>query len=508
MRLTQHRYFIVCCFCLANLLLRLLADCYSGFQGDELLHIATGNHPAFGYMEFPPVIGWLAWLQNQLGSTSTFAHHIFAHVASTLIFIVTAEIVHLLGGKNRAIALVLTCFFISPGFGRSFQLLQPSVFSQLFWLLSFEQLVRFSLTLKNKHLYYLAITCAFGFLTKYDIVFFIAGLSSLFFFKPTRQQLLTKALPIALLIFLLLISPNLWWQYQHGFPVMQHFAELYRSQLDQLSFSESLVKLVVALNPFVAIIYLGGFYFMFNKAKPSNYKPLALSILLSTLLLLVCKGKFYYFFPIMITLIAFGCVWFEQLTLQKLKWAFYTLWVLFIVSGAVLIPYGLSVMPLQSFIKFARVKKQNGLYEIKNQEYYSNQTWPAVMSALQKTYRSLSPEERKNCVIWGKHYRQAGAVSLFGKDWGLPPAISYHGSFYLWAPSGPMPNTVIAFNSNASGKAFWMDFFDSVTPATVVVNQYSKDLDDGQHIMTIYICQKPKQDFNGLKEIFKNRVFE
>lgn len=508
MKLTQNRYFIVFCFCLANLLLRLLADYYSGFQGDELLHIATGKHPAFGYMEFPPVIGWLAWVQNLFGSTSTFVHHLFAHVASTLIFIITAEIVHLLGGKNRAVALALCCFFISPGFGRSFQLFQPSVFSQLFWVLAFYQLTRFSLTLKNRYLYYLAIACAFGFLTKYDIVFFIAGLSSLFLFKATRRQLLTKALPIAILIFLVLIMPNLLWQYQNGFPVTQHFAELYRSQLDKLSFSESLAKLVVALNPFVAVIYLGGFYYMFTKAKKEHYRPLAFSILLSMGLLLVCKGKFYYFFSIMITLIAFGSVWFEQLTWQRLKWAFYTLWVLFVLSGAVLIPYGLSIMPLQSFIKFARIKKEHGVYEIKNQEYYSKQAWRDVMAALQRTYRSLPPAERQHCLIWGKHYRQAGAVSLFGKDWGLPDAISYHGSFYLWAPKGPMPSTIIAYNSNASGQRFWMDFFDSVTPATVIVNKYSNDLDDGQYIMTIYICRKPKQDFNGLKEIFRNRVFE
>ena len=507
MKMSQHRYFIVFCFCLANLLLRLLADYYSGFQGDELLHIATGNHPAFGYMEFPPVIGWLAWIQNQLHSSSVFVHHIFSHIASTLIFFITAEIVHLLGGKNRAIAIVLICFFISPGFGRSFQLFQPAVFVQLFWLLAFYQLLRFCLYLENRYLYYLAITCAFGFLTKYDIAFFIVGLSGLFFFKVTRQKLLTATLLKAILIFLLLITPNLLWQYAHDFPTRQHFAELYRSQLAKIEFSEQLAKLVVALNPFTCIIYLGGCYFMF-KTRESLYRPLALSIVISILVLLISKGKFYYFFPMMITLIAFGSVWFEQLTLKRMKWAFYTLWILFIVSGAVLIPYGLSIMPLKSFIRFARVKQKNGIYEIKNQEYYSKETWKDVMAALQKTVKSLPVQEQKTCLIWGKHYRQAGAVSLFGKEWNLPQAFSYHGSFWLWAPTGQMPTTVVAFNSIESGKAFWMQYFNSVTLATTVVNRYSKDLDDGQHILTLFICREPKQNFNELKELFRNRVFE
>ncbi len=35
-----------------------------GFQGNELLHIETGNHLALGYMEFPPLIGLLAFTNN------------------------------------------------------------------------------------------------------------------------------------------------------------------------------------------------------------------------------------------------------------------------------------------------------------------------------------------------------------------------------------------------------------------------------------------------------------
>jgi hypothetical protein len=53
---------IIFIFCVIKLALHLLADDHSGFQGDELLHIETGNHLAFGYMEFPPMIGLLAFL--------------------------------------------------------------------------------------------------------------------------------------------------------------------------------------------------------------------------------------------------------------------------------------------------------------------------------------------------------------------------------------------------------------------------------------------------------------
>lgn len=35
---------IIFIFCLFKLTLHIIADIHSGFQGDELLHIATGNY--------------------------------------------------------------------------------------------------------------------------------------------------------------------------------------------------------------------------------------------------------------------------------------------------------------------------------------------------------------------------------------------------------------------------------------------------------------------------------
>lgn len=216
-------------FCDVKLILHLIGDANSGFQGDELLHIATGNHPSWGYMEFPPVIGWLAYLQNLFGSTLVFVHHIFSHLASILIFIVVALTVVALGGRTKAVFIALLCMFVAPAFGRGHQLFQPVVFTQLFWLLSFYQLVRFNKTLEEKYLWYLTLCLGFGFLTKYDILFFIAGLVGLLFFKRIRNALLTESLWKFITLFLLLIAPNIWWHYVHDFPVLDMFSRLYEN---------------------------------------------------------------------------------------------------------------------------------------------------------------------------------------------------------------------------------------------------------------------------------------
>ena len=496
-------YILIACFCVVKLALAFISDFHSGFQGDELLHIQTGNHPDFGYMEFPPLIGWLAYLQNLLGSTSVFVHHIFTHLAALAIMLLLGLIIISLGGRFKAVFIVLLCVLVSPGFGRSQQLFQPVVFSQLFWVLSFYQLLRFTLTLDKKYLLYLALSLAFGFLAKYDIVFFGVGLLSLLVFSHTRKATLSKSLWKYILVFLLLVSANIWWQWKHDFPVLQMFSRLYETQLDQLGPLNVIKDMVIALNPLTAPFYLAGLIYMFIAKKN---RPIAVSILISIIVLALSKSKFYYFFPVLLSILPFGGVWFENQLKAKRKWILYPVTFLLVVSGIVMIPFGMAVLPLDSFIKFAGIQEENGRYPVKYQEYYSPILWDKTLLGLQTVYDSLPKSQQQSCLIWGKHYRQAGAVSLFRESYHLPKAFSYHGSFYLWAPTGKMPTTVLAFTNKEAGIDFFQSFFNTVIPVKKVFDPYADEDEDSYQ--TIFVCRDPKQDFDGLHEIFKSRVFE
>jgi len=218
---------IIIVFCAIKLTLHLVADFHSGFQGDELLHIETGNHLAFGFMEFPPIIGILAFIQNLFQSESVFIHHIFPHIAAILILIFVAKIIVEFGGRTKAIFLVLMCIIIAPAFGRSHQLFQPVVFSQLSWVVNFYLLTKYVKYLDKKYLWYLTFTTALAFLTKYDAVFFIFGVSSLLLFNSIRQALIKHKFWWNILVFILLISPNIIWQYINDFPVLKMFDRLY-----------------------------------------------------------------------------------------------------------------------------------------------------------------------------------------------------------------------------------------------------------------------------------------
>ncbi|MEQ8704910.1 MAG: glycosyltransferase family 39 protein [Phaeodactylibacter sp.] len=498
---------ILFAFCIIKLALHLIADSNSGFQGDEFLHIETGNHLAFGFMEFPPFIGVLAFFQNLFQSESVFIHHLFPHISAILILIFVSKITIELGGKTKAVFLVLMCIIIAPAFGRSQQLFQPVVFSQLFWVVNFYLLTKYVKHLDKKYLWYLTITTALAFLSKYDAVFFMFGVSSLLFFKATRNSLLKHRFWLNVIAFLALISPNIIWQAVNDFPVLKMFTRLYETQLERQETREVLQGFFMALNPLALLITIPAIFSMFHYSM-KFYRPLSLSILLSAMFLASSQGKGYYFYPIALTVLPFGGVFWERYILSKRKWLIYPTGVILSV-GVFLIPFGMPVFPLDSYLKYDypyenRKVIEGGQFNVRFEERYSKDYWPVILKELKNVHDSLPDEERNKTMIWGKHYAQAGAVNLFKERYDLPVAFSLHGSFYNWVPKGNMPETTIGLGYNVG--SFFKEYFDEVEKVRTFYNPYAETKEE-QH-QHIYICKKPKQTFDGLKTLFEKRIFE
>ncbi len=59
---------------------------------------------------------------------------------------------------------------------------------------------------------------------------------------------------------MLLNSPNLWWQYQHQFPILDMFSRLYETQLNKLTIGGVVKELIIMLNPVTLFIWGGGHF--------------------------------------------------------------------------------------------------------------------------------------------------------------------------------------------------------------------------------------------------------
>lgn len=487
-----------------NLFIHLIAGFNSGFHGDELLHIEAGRHLAAGYMDFAPVIAWLAAIQNLFQSDSIFVNHLFVYIASSLIFVFSGLTTIRLGGKWPAVLTVMVCLFFSPGVGASHSLFLPALFEQLAWVAGVYFLVNICNRQKNSDFIWFAVVAALGFLTKYSTAFFIAGVAVSVLLLQ-RGLLNNKFLWIALLVFVFIVLPNIIWQITQGFPVFGHFSELYETQLDKQSRFDELKTLVLYLNPATAVIWFAGLLVVPFVSAMKKSRLAAFSLLIAFVLLLAAKGKSYYYFPIVLGILPFGSVYFEQL-LAKKKWILIGWLSLTSIIGAVSLPYGIPVLTLEKYISFYRLKpNDDNRVAVPFENYYSKGIWEQILASVSKTYQTLPENEKAKCLVMGRHYSQAGGINLLGKRYNLPQAFSFHSSFYNWVPDFGKDATIIVIADPAWDAEHWQRFFNSVEEVSTIENRYTQD--KKWYFQRIFLCRQLKYNSSELKELFKDEIF-
>jgi hypothetical protein len=506
----KTEYFIIISIVIIKAILHLIADSNSGFDGDEVLYIDAGKHLSWGFMEAPPMIGILAFLQNMMHSESIYANHIFVHLASPSILVLCGLITIKLGGKWKAVLLSMLCIAFAPAFGITHNSFQPVIFDQFFWVLCFYYLVSYIKEPKDKYLIFLGIAAALGFLTKYSMVFFIGGL--FISFVIWRSLLFrNKILWFSTLLFVLIISPNLYWQIKNHFPVLNHFSALYKLIANETTVGNA-TQFFLTLNPFSAPVWFAGIFLVLFSKEFKSYRLLSYSMLFSFILLILAKGRFYYLFPIALVGFCIGSVYVEYF-LSDRKWILKSYILIVALTGLAFLPLSLPVIPLKQYVKLTGLKKrEDGRIPLRFEARYTKEDWPRLIEAVNNTFQQLSPDEKRNCLILGSDYTQPGVVNLFGEKYSLPKAFSYHGSYYTWIPEFSKSTTIIAIGNTHLIEEYpkwisiYQQLFDKVEVTSHIFCPNARD--DRNACFHVYICRGLKYDSEGFKQLFHDRIFE
>ena len=78
-----------------------------------------------------------------------------------------------------------------------------------------------------------------------------------------------------------------------------------------------------------------------------------------------------------------------------------------------------------------------------NDDFREEIGWPELVKTLAQIRDSLGPVERSRLAILAGNYGEAGAVNLYGKEYGLPKAICGTNSFWARGYGDPPPETLI-----------------------------------------------------------------
>lgn len=498
-------------FVLLKIGLNLLAISNFGFHRDELLHLALGDHLDWGYKEVPPFIALMAKLGTSLFGDSVFAARILTTLCSGLIIWLTGKITVELGGKKFAIALACLAMIFSPAFTASGYLFQPVVFDQLWWVLTVWLLLRYINTHAVKYLYFIGMAIGFGVLTKYTMLFFAGALISGLIISKQRRLLWNKHVLGAIGVAVLIILPNLIWQFAHHWPVFTHMATLQKQQLNYVKHSDFIMQEFL-VNGVAVFVWVVGFFFLILSFKLRKYLSLALAFVLIFLFLLEMNGKPYYLFGAFPMLFAAGGYGFERWIKNNtaLRTAVITV---FTLPNLIFFPTVLPVLPLKptlSFFDFINTRAQainfitlweDHKHHATTQDYADMFGWEEITKKVAKAYHGLTPEQRKRTQIYADNYGEAGALHHFAAAYNLPEVVSLSSSFALWAPDSLDAKYIIYVDDQNGEK---MKRFAPITDTCSKLDEVTDTL-AVEHRSAILLLVNPKP---ALNDVYKKELAE
>src|ERR1700733_11754647 len=105
---------IVVYVALLRFVLYFFAGPYYGYFRDELYYLACGEHPAWGYVDQPPLIAWVAWLLQHTIGTSLWALRLLPALAGASTVVLAGLLARELGGRRWAMFLASLAALMAP----------------------------------------------------------------------------------------------------------------------------------------------------------------------------------------------------------------------------------------------------------------------------------------------------------------------------------------------------------------------------------------------------------
>lgn len=449
---------------------------------DEYLYYAQGQHLDFGFLENPPLIGLLGYISSLFGGT-TFWVKFWPALFGAVLLILTARIAKELGGSLYAQLVAATGILFSAYLRVNF-LFQPNFLDIFFWTLAAYCLLRYINTEQNKYFYLLAIALALGWWSKYSVLFFTASFFIALLLSPQRRLLANKHFWLAALSGVVLIFPNIIWQYLHNWPLARHMAELRDTQLQYIDKSDFIKEQLLMLFP-VLFVWIGGLVWLLRQHQ---YRIIAFIYFGIIILLMLGGGKGYYALGAYPMLLAAGGVWIERMSVSK-SWVRYAAIALILVLSLPAIPL---LLPVQAPRQMAESNKKWGLEKIgllkwedrKNhllqQDFADMLGWKELTQKAENVFERLPTISKAHTVVYCRNYGQAGALRYYAQgDNFRNKIISDNGTFLLWIQQPlHMENLIFVGGKMPEGGDEVFQHFEKAIILDSVSNLFSRQYGD------------------------------
>ena len=429
-------------FSLAKLLIHFFTNGGYGYFRDELYYIACGEHPDWGYVDMAPMAAWAARASRALFGDSLFAIRLLPAVAGALKVLLTGLMAREFGGGRLAVMLSCLCVLVG-GYLALDSFLSMNAFEPVFWMGCAYAIILAINRNDSRYWLWFGLLAGLGLENKHSMLFFGFGIFAGLVLTPERRFFADKWFWAGGATAIILFLPNLIWEYGHDWATIELLHNVQKEGknvvLSPLAF---IGQQIFLLNPVTVPVWVAGlWYFLFDQAG-RRYRLLGIAYLVVLVLMIALKGKNYYLLPVYPMLFAGGAVWWVKTLPRggKITWLKVAYPLLLVVSGAILAPFALPVLPVETYLRYQHAlglelpKTEVSHAGPLPQHFGDRFGWPEMVETVARIYNNLPPEERARTAIFGNNYGEAGAIDFFGPRYGLPKAISAHQNYYLWGP--------------------------------------------------------------------------
>ncbi len=475
-------------------ILHVIANAVSpyGWQRDEFLYFAMGDHLRLWHMDFPPFIAIAARLTRALLGDSLVATRILPAFAHGVLIWMAALIARTLGGGRFAEGLAALAVFASPIFMRPGSLFQPVIFDQLWWTAALACVLLVERTEDHRWWIGAGAALGLGLLTKFSIGFIALPLALGVLLTRTRRWLRTPWPWAAAGLAVVIGLPSITGQLLLGFPVVSQMRDLQQGQLSHVTVFGFLGDQLL-FSPLFAPLSVWALADLFR--RPAT-RAVAAACAGAAVLLIALHGKSYYVAPIYPTLFAGGAVCVERIQRPLAAAARIAVTTAAIIIGVLAIPLGYPVVPPAQMARYSSwlgvtsaVRTNRGDVLPLPQDYADMLGWEELVGQVAKVYHALTSEEQSRVVIFGQNYGRAGAVDFFAKKNGIPRSVSGAGSYWYFGPGDRTGSLLISVGSDHKD----LDrYFDSVVEAAHTSNPMGVP---EERSVTIWLCRGMR---NGL----------
>jgi len=483
---------------LAAILVHLSCITQYGYFRDELYYLASTSHPAFGYVDHPPLSIWVLTLIKALLGDRLVALRIVPAIIGAVVVVITGLMTRDAGGGGFARALAATAALVSPVYLGTCRYYSMNSFDLLFWTLAGWILIRLASSEDQRVWLLLGVVLGLGLLNKISVLWLGAGLGAGLLLTQQRRALLTRGPWIAGSLAALGLLPYLVWNLANDWPTLEFMANATGRKMVSVGWAQFTGQQITDMNPAVAPIWIAGLVWCLVAKDARRFRILGV-VFLTVFIILAGSGtsRGSYLAPAYPMLLATGAVAIERLLAGPRRlWARSLAFALPVLCGVIILPFTLPVLPPDTFISYQSAlgvtphhEERSAVAELP-QHYADMFGWDEMAEKAAKAYAMLTPAEQARCVFFGQNYGEAGALDVLGPRHGLPAGrvLSGHNAYWMWGARGLPTDVVIVLGSNREDNA---EFFEQVDQVDTIrcdrCMPYERDLG-------VFIGRRPKVD--------------